>query len=183
MRRLSAEQLRDNMLVVSGLLHPKNGGKPSWPDLPAEILQANPAFLDDNAEKTKGWYPSPLAEQYCRSIFLVQKRTVRVPFLETFDLPENAACCGKRNVSIVAPQALSLMNSPLTTAASRAFAERIRRKVGDDPAHQVAAAFRLALQRSPSKDEASACRTFLMGRRLEELCRAMFNLNEFAYMD
>ena len=70
-----------------------------WPDLPPEVLQANPAFLDDNAEKTKGWYPSPKNEQNVRSIYLVQKRTVRVPFMETFDLPENSASCARRNES------------------------------------------------------------------------------------
>jgi len=45
------------------LLTNKAGGPPVWPDLPPEILQANPAFLDDNEMKTKGWYPSPKAEQ------------------------------------------------------------------------------------------------------------------------
>jgi hypothetical protein len=183
LRRLSAEQLRDALLETSGLMHRKAGGPPSWPELPAEILQANPAFLDDNAEKTKGWYPSAIAEQYCRSIFLVQKRTLRVPFMEAFDQPENAVCCGRRGVSTVAPQALSLMNSPLMEAAAVAFADRIRKRVGDDPFHQVAAAFHLALQRSPAKEELAACRTFLAGRRLEELCRAILNLNEFAYLD
>lgn len=46
------------MLSVSGLLTSKNSGPPQWPDLPREVLEANPAFLDDNETKTKGWYPS-----------------------------------------------------------------------------------------------------------------------------
>jgi hypothetical protein len=183
LRRLSAEQLRDALLQTSGLMHPKRGGPPSWPDLPVEILQANPAFLDDNATKTKGWYPSPIHQQYCRSIYLVQKRTLRVPFMESFDLPENTTCCGKRNVSIVAPQALSLMNSPLTQAVCTAFAKRIERQVGDDPDHQIEAAFRLAFQRSATQSERTECRRFLMSRRSPDLCRALVNLNEFIYLD
>ena len=80
-RRLSAEQLRDSLLFVSGLLTAKADGPPIWPDLPPEVLDSNPAFLDDNPEKTKGWYPSPKPDQYCRSLFLVQKRNTRVPLL------------------------------------------------------------------------------------------------------
>ena len=108
---------------------------------------------------------------------------MRVPFLETFDLPENAVCCGRRSVSTVAPQALTLMNGRLTKEASSAFADRVRRRIGDDPNCQVDSAFQLALQRLPTSAERSACRNFLMGRRLDELCRAVFNLSEFAYLD
>ena len=182
-RRLSAEQLRDALLSVSGLLTAKDSGPPIWPELPVEVLQANPAFLDDNAEKTKGWYPSPKAEQFARGIFLVQKRTVKVPFMETFDLPDNAVSCARRDQSIVAPQALTLLNGPLTIEAAKALAQRIQREAGDAPDAQVPHAFRLTLQRRPAPDEALACRKLLQQRSLPELCRALLNLNEFLYLD
>ena len=182
-RRLSAEQLRDALLAVSGLLTQRDGGPPVWPDLPAEILQANPAFLDDNETKTKGWYPSPKPEQHVRSIYLVQKKTVRVPFMETFDLPENSVSCARRAESIVAPQALSLLNSPLAVEAAKAFAVRVQREAGDQPAAQVNTAFQLAFQRSPAPDEMAACLRLLRQRNLPELCRALLNLNEFVYLD
>src|ERR1043166_4329703 len=153
-RRLSAEQLRDALLAVSGTLQLNhNGGPPIWPDLPAEILQANPAFLDDNAEKTKAWYPSPKTNQNVRSVYLIQKKTVRVPFMETFDLPENSISCGRRTESIVAPQALSLLNSSLSVEAARALAARVEKEAGSDVAKQVERAFLLSLQRAPDKDE------------------------------
>ena len=182
-RRLSAEQLRDAVLHVSGLLTAKSEGPPIWPDVPREVLDANPAIQDDNAEKTKGWYPSPKAEQYCRALFLVQKRNTRVPLLEMFDLPDNSTPCAKREVSTVAPQALMLLNSDLTAEASRAFADRVRRDAGDDPASQVRLAFGLALLRAPDEAEAAACRKLLTQRSLVELCRGLLNLNEFAYVD
>jgi mono/diheme cytochrome c family protein len=183
-RRLSAEQLRDALLAVSGLLKLEHaGGPPVWPDLPPEILQANPAFLDDNETKTKGWYPSPKTNQNVRSVFLIQKRTVRVPFLETFDLPENSVSCARRNESIVAPQALSLLNSSLTVEASRALAGRVQREAGEDLAKQVNRAFALALQRAPAPDERRACMELVRQRSLAELCRALLNLNEFIYVD
>lgn len=183
LRRLSAEQLRDSLLAVSGLLTDKTGGPPVWPDLPSEILQANPAFLDDNATKTKGWYPSPPPEQNARSLFVVQKRTVRVPFLETFDLPENLTSCPCRNSSTVAPQALTLLNSPLGTAAARGLAQRIEAEGPAEPREQVVRLYELALQRSPTNEESSTCETFLKERSLVELCRVVLNLNEFAFRD
>ena len=182
-RRLSAEQLRDALLAVSGLLTEKNGGPPVWPDLPADILQANPAFLDDNAEKTKGWYPSPKHEQHARSIYLVQKRTVRVPFLETFDQPENSVSCARRNESTVAPQALSLLNSPLAVEAAQAFAKRLTSKAGPTSEAQIQRAFVLAFQRQPDRQEMDACLKLARHRGLTEVCRAILNLNEFLYVD
>jgi hypothetical protein len=184
LRRLSAEQLRDALLAVSGLLKTDHaGGPPIWPDLPADILQANPAFLDDNAEKTKGWYPSAKTNQNVRSVYLVQKRTVRVPFLETFDMPENSISCARRTESIVAPQALSLLNGSIAVEAARALAERVKSEAGDDPARQVEKVFAFALQRRPDSAETSQCLELLRSRSLAELCRAMLNVNEFVFVD
>jgi len=182
-RRLSAEQLRDALLSTAGLLTPCAGGPPVWPELPAEILQANPAFLDDNETRTKGWYPSPADRQFVRSVYLVQKRTVRVPFMETFDLPENSTSCARRTESTVAPQALSLLNSSLASQTAQAFDHRVRRDAGDDPGHQVETAYRMIFQRAPTPEEQDRCRRFLKQRPLTELCRALLNLNEFAYVD
>ena len=171
-RRLSAEQLRDALLATAGSLQLVSGGSPVWPDLPAEILQANPAFLDDNATRTKGWYPSPRERQSVRSVFLVQKRTVRVPFMETFDLPENSTSCARRTGSTVAPQALSLLHSPLAVEASQELAKRVRQEAGNDPEAQVRQVFRITLQREPKPDEREACLRLLRRRSLPELCRA-----------
>ena len=182
-RRLTGEALRDSMLAVAGRLIERGGGPPIWPDLPEEVLKANPAFLDDNKEKTKGWYPSPKEKTFVRSIFLVQKRTVRVPMLETFDQPENAVSCARRNVSTVAPQALTLLNSPFATEMAQSFAERVQREAASDPNRQVERAFTLALQRPPSERERAACQHLCEQRSLPELCRALLNLNEFIYID
>jgi hypothetical protein len=182
-RRLRAEQLRDALLFVSGLLSSKAEGPPIWPDLPAEVLGSNPAFLDDNAEKTKGWYPSPKAEQYCRSLFLVQKRNTRVPLLETFDLPDNSTPCARRDASTVAPQALMLLNGQLAVEAARAFAERVKGEAGDDPPRQVRRAFELALQREPDETELNLCQRLLGEQSLAELCRVLVNVNEFVYVE
>lgn len=185
--RLTAEQLRDSLLAVSGNLLQTSGGPPIWPDLPPEILQANPAFLDDNSEKTKGWYPSPIEKQSVRTLYLVQKRTVRAPFLETFDLPENSVSCGRREESTVAPQAFALLNDPEVVRLADAFAERIRAEVDVEASLASDAwihrAYELALQRPPSPEEHAACSQFLKAHSLPALTRALFNLNEFIYVD
>lgn len=183
LRRLSAEQLRDSLLFTSGELQSKSGGPPAWPELPPEVLQANPAFLDDNAEKTKGWYPSPKAEQNVRSVFLVQKRTVRVPFMETFDLPENSGSCARRTVSTVAPQAFALLNGELAVQSAQALAKRVEQEAGSDTSRRIYRVFELALQRLPDPEETRECQRLLQHRTLTELCRVVLNLNEFLYLD
>lgn len=184
LRRLSSEQLRDTLLAVSGLLLQRDdGGPPAWPALPAEILTANPALLDDNTEKTKGWYPSPQEKRNVRSVYEVQKRTVRLPFMETFDQPENAVSCPRRNVSTVAPQALALMNGAVATEAAKALATRVEKDAGSDSASQIRRAFQLTLQRLPDGEEERTCVAALKGRSLAEICRVLLNLNEFAYVD
>lgn len=182
-RRLAAEQVRDAMLHVSGLLDGKRDGPPVWPELPQEVLDSNPAFLDDNAEKTKGWYPSPPEDRFCRSLFLVQKRNTRVPLLEAFDLPDNSLPCARRGVSTTPAQALMLLNGPLTIQASRAWAERVAGEAGADPAARVNRLFALAFQRAPEAEEVEACLVLAEARGLAEVCRALLNVNEFVSVD
>jgi mono/diheme cytochrome c family protein len=183
LRRLEAEALRDRILTASGLMNARMGGPPVWPEIPAEVLQANPAFLDDNETKTKGWYPSPTHEQSVRSLYLVQKRTVRIPFMETFDLPDNSVSCARREASLVAPQALTLLNGTEIELASLAMAEYIRAHFGSQRSEQVEAVFQLALLRKPTANERAIAEGFLAHRSLPELCRAMLNTNEFAFLE
>ena len=182
-RRLSAEQVRDALLTVSGLLDDRRGGPPVWPPLPPEVLASNPAFLDDNAEKTKGWYPSPPEALGCRSLYLVQKRNTPVPLLATLDLPDNAVPCGRRTVSTTAPQALALLNGALAADAARALAARVAHEAGADPDSRLDRLFALALQRPPADEERAACRDLLARGALVEVCRALLNSAEFMYVD
>jgi hypothetical protein len=103
--------------------------------------------------------------------------------METFDQPENSVSCPRRDTSIVAPQALSLLNGPLAVRAARALAERVRREAGTKPDDQMDRLFQLVLQRPPALEEREASRTFLNSRSLAELSRAMLNVNEFIFVD
>ncbi len=183
LRRMDAEAVRDAMLYASGLLLRTSGGPPSWPHLPPEVLQANPAFLDDNETKTKGWYPSPPELQTVRSLFLVQKRGVKIPFMEAFDLPDNSVSCPRRESSIVATQALSLLNGDWSRQASEALAEQIE---ASDPASNIVCihrAYEAVFQRMPTPKEQQLGTEFLDNWSLVELCRALMNTNEFIFVE
>lgn len=183
LKRLSAEQLRDSMLAVSGLLQVRRPTTPIWPPIPEDVLTTNPATLDDNETKTKGWYPSTPAEQTVRTIYLVQKRTIRIPFMETFDLPDNSVSCGCRTVSIVAPQALSLLNGNWGIDAAEALAAKIQRQFPNSPSEQIQAAYLAIFQRTPSDSEHQICVKFMEQRSIAELTRALLNTNEFAFVE
>ena len=182
-RRLTAEQVRDSLLHAAGWLTGPPAGPPVWPELLPEVLQANPAFLDDNAEKTKGWYPSPPEQLRVRSLRLIQKRSVKIPFLETFDLPDNFEACTRRLEAAGAPQALTLLNHPWAAETAHAAAARIEAEVGKEPATQLHRAFMLLLQRPPTAEETAVCQSLLEQRGLAELCRVLFNTSEFLVVE
>jgi hypothetical protein len=145
-------------------------------------LQANPAVLDDNETKTKGWYPSPASDQTVRSLYLIQKRTLRLPWMETFDLPENTVSCPKREISIVAPQALSLLNAPWVAESATEFADQVLVHTGENKTAITVTLFQELLQRSPSAVELEACTQFLQTRRPRDLALVLLNSNEFAFI-
>ena len=68
------------------------------------------------------------------------------------------------------------------TSAAEATAKRISREVAQ-PAEQVARAYALILGRQPGQDEVSVGQEFLAASPLAEYCRALFNLNEFVYVN
>lgn len=186
LKRMSAEQFRDAVLQVAGLLQSRHRGPPVWPILSEDVLQANPAILDDNETKTKGWYPSPENDQSVRTIYLVQKRTLRIPWLETFDLPENTVSCPKREVSIVAPQALSLLNSEWVEHVATVLGDELSVKSyepsGNDGDDWIVRLFERVLSRAPKPSELHACREFLQERSKAELVLVVINTNEFAFI-
>jgi hypothetical protein len=175
LRRLSAEQMRDVVLQTTGMLQHRNGGRPVWPPVSMDALQANPAVLDDNETKTKGWYPSPDHEQTVRSLYLIQKRTVRIPWMETFDLPENTVSCARRDVSIVSSQALALLNADWVWESVKRLTEQ--------PVDRIEGLFERILSRKPTAAERHLCSSYLdRGRSLAELALVLVNSNELAFI-
>jgi hypothetical protein len=106
-----------------------------------------------------------------------------VPMLEVLDLCDTARSSAKRLSTSVATQALTLFNGQFVNQQARSFAERLRREAGVDPAEQIRLAYRLALARLPEPEESAAMLAFVREEGLERMCRVIFNLNEFVYVD
>src|SRR6185436_10524720 len=103
-RRLDAEATRDALLAVSGALRPKQSGPPLWPPVPQHLLDAQPGILETKSDekardRMQEWYSEPIEAADVRSVFLVQKRVLTLPFLQPFDLPDMNVSCGRRDVT------------------------------------------------------------------------------------
>lgn len=213
-QRLDAETLRDNLLAVSGLLRREGGGKAKWPAVPEELLYAQPgiqeAIKGEDGGRMQGWFTDPPQETDVRSLYLVRKRCLPIPFLQAFDLPDTTVSCARRDRTVVAPQALMLLNSEDGVRYARALAERLlneeRAKVDANSGGLdtlgptiVQRAFRDTLGRRPDAEEERLSLEFLKSqveqhraagepeaaelKAVVDLCRAVLNLNEFAYYD
>ncbi len=184
--RLDAETTRDAMLAVSGTLLPKDSGPPVWTPVPQHLLDAQPAILETKSDKgardrLQEWFTDPLEKTDVRSIFLVQKRSLILPFLQPFDLPDPNVSCGQRDVTTVPAQALQLFNSAFSERMCVAFAARVEREAKEG--ERVERSMMLALGRPPSAKERARADEFLRRHRLVDWCRVLLNLNEFVYVD
>ena len=118
-----------------------------------------------------------------RSVYLLARRNLRLPFLGAFDQPDAATSCSRRESSTHALQALELLNGTLANDLAGSFADRLRREAGTDPAAQVELAYRLAAGRPPTPREKELAVAFLRTQPLQEFALAVFNLNAFLYVD
>jgi hypothetical protein len=175
-RRLEAEAIRDSMLAVSGRLNPKMYGPSMYPFVPKEALAGS-------SDPNTIWKPFDETEASRRTIYAFMKRSLAVPLLELLDVADSTRPCDKRLTTTVAPQALTLFNGDFVNRQARHFAARLVREVGDDQGRQIERAYALALCRPPTETELALMRAFLREEPLEQMCRMIFNLNEFVYAD
>jgi hypothetical protein len=185
-RRLEGEAIRDSMLACAGTLNLKAFGPPVVPPLTGPEL----AGLFD----AKGKWPvtTDTGEHTRRSIYLLVRRTFTYPLFAAFDPPEVMTSCPRRQQTIVPTQALTLLNSPLAREQTVAFARRLRQECGTDPEAVVGHTWRLAFGRLATPAERDRVLAFLRARTagssdgeaaLADLCLALFNANEFVYVD
>lgn len=103
--------------------------------------------------------------------------------METFDLPENAVSCGRRESSLVAPQSLAMMNGHLSLEASQRIAKTILGDTTLNQQEQIEELFRVVLSRNPREQELGSCKLFLESRTIVELCLVLLNTNEFVFVE
>lgn len=175
-RRLAAEEIRDAVLSVAGKLNLKAGG-------PSVVTPVESDLVDLLYKPSQWSVTHDRDEHFRRSIFLLAKRNLRLPFMEVFDQPDAQTSCARRESSTHAPQALELLNGQFSNELAGALAERLQREAGADAARQVELAFRLVAGRPPSETEAARALAFVGNQPLREFALAMLNLNAFLYVD
>ena len=175
-RRLEAEEIRDAMLTVSGSLNAKTGGQGVIVPVDKDLTQ----FL----YKPSQWAVSPDPREHDRrSVYLLAKRNLRLPFMEVFDSPDLQISCPRRESSTHPPQALELLNGDFSNRMAEAFAARLQREAGSSPAKQITLAYRLATGRAPTAVESQLAMKFLSSQPLREFSLAVLNLNRFLYVN
>jgi hypothetical protein len=199
-RRLEGEVIRDAMLRIAGVLNRRMFGPSARPRLPEGISPRYAWKADEN-----------LGDQFRRSIYVLAKRNQRLPLLDVFDLPDMHHSCAMRSVTTTAPQALLMLNSRQTFELAGRWAGRLLERYYNDAEGLVAEAYLTAFGRSAAPDEVAAALEFLetqsqfaeqppervtdpqvdgsgesRGPKLTtvtDFCHAMFNANEFVYVD
>jgi hypothetical protein len=184
-RRLDAESLRDAILAVAGDLDTRIGGPSFKAPIDAEALEGL-------SMKGSAWAPSPPEECRRRSLYLFTKRGLIVPLMTTFDMCDTTVPTGKRDVSVVALQALSLLNNGWVRGEADACAGRVLAAAAA-PEARVDDAWRRVLGRLPTASERAAAlehvATQSAGDPARErlawasLCQVLFNTNEFISID
>ncbi len=152
--RLDAELVRDNVLMISGLLVLKVGG-PS-------VKPYQPSGYWENLNFPPRDYEADLGEnQYRRGLYTWWQRSFLHPSLLAFDAPSREECAADRARANTPQQALVLLNDPTYVEAARALAQRILKEGGEDVPSRLTWAWREALGRAPREDEVAAARAVL----------------------
>jgi hypothetical protein len=208
-RRLEAEAVRDSVLAAAGTLNPAVGGRSVKVPLEPEVYD----LIFTEGEPDGLWPVTPDAAQHARrSLYLFNKRNVRLPMLEALDQPDTLNSCAFRPVSTFAPQALILMNGPFVQEQGKALALKLAKESGDT-VKQIEALYRRAVGRAARPEEMKLATEFLDAqtetirdrlrarlpvgldpaalpagadlahtRALADLCVALFNTHEFVYL-
>ena len=185
-RRLSAEEIRDSLLTVSGLLDRTPAGQHPFPEESEWRYTQHRPFV-------------AVYETSHRSVYLMQQRIRKQPFLSIFDGADTNATTATRSPSTTPVQALFLMNDKLAHEAADKLAVRVGLAFDEDP-KRIDYAYRLCFGRPAAEDEVATGRQYLRGCRerlnsanipwdqqaraaLASYMRVLMSSNEFLYVD
>ncbi len=178
-RRLEAEAVRDAMLAVSGRLDPAMFG----PSVPVHLT----SFMEGRGRPSRS---GPLDGDGRRTIYLGVRRNFPAPMLLAFDFPTLPSCLGRRNVSNVPAQALTLLNDPFVLDQARTWAG-LALKGGTCAEDRLDGLYRAAFARPPDDRERSEALAFLDAHRpggrddasaWADLCHVLINTKEFLFI-
>jgi hypothetical protein len=152
--RLTAEQIRDQALAVSGLLSPKMHGPSVMPYQPDGIWQ--------NPYSGAKWETAAGENQYRRALYTYWRRTAPYPAMVSFDSPTREFCVSRRSRTNTPLQALVTLNDPAYVEAAQALARAMFERAveagtvpegsGEFEQEAIRYGFRRALSRLPDSD-------------------------------
>ena len=174
-RKLEAESLRDAVLAVAGKLDLTMGG-PSFRDFVIEKPEHSPHYQYHLAD-----VEDPRLHR--RAIYRFLVRSQPQPLMAALDCADPSMSVDRRNETNNSLQALALFNNRLLVAMAAHFANRVTRDAGADPETAVGRAVELALGRPASESERHLLADLARTHGLQQACRAIFNLNEFVFVD
>lgn len=177
-RRLEAEEIRDSMLALSGKLNEKAGGPSVMISIDAELI--------NDLKRPQNWQTTrDKKEHYRRTLYMIYKRNLILPFMQVFDSPDTLLSCARRDQSTHAPQALELMNGKTSNELAAALAGRLA-QAGSTPRQRIEYGWKLVTGRAPKPQEIDLSLTYLNDNSevaLKEFALTLFNLNAFLYVN
>jgi hypothetical protein len=157
-KRMDAEILRDSMIFAGGQMNQKFHGPMIKIPLEPEVYD----LIFTEGEPDGLWLANPDPhEHFRRSVYLFNKRNVRLPLLEVFDQPDTLVTCPIRNSSTHAPQALTMLNGPLSQELCLALAANIIDAAGTKQEDWTTLLWQRVLGRIPTPIEQENAMTFL----------------------
>jgi hypothetical protein len=177
-RRLEAEEIRDTMLAISGRLNQKAGG-------PSVMVSIDPELIKD-LKRPQYWVTTrDRTEHDRRTIYMIYKRNLILPFMQVFDSPDTLLSCARRDQSTHAPQALELLNGTVSNDLAVSLAKRLQAAAGTTR-ERVDYAWRLAAGRLPNERERLLSLKYLDDpdpAAATEFALSLFNSNAFLYVN
>jgi hypothetical protein len=190
-RRLEGEAIRDAILQTSGELSPRMFGPSAKPEIPKAVRGRYEWETDEAA-----------ADRNRRSIYILAKRNLRFPLFEIFDQPDLHNSCPERSNTTTAPQALTLLNGEFPLEQAEQWSRRLAAEQGSDTTAIIRTVWQAAFGREPGEAEIAQAKEFLRQQTetlaatsqpgvgtppaeaaLIDFCHAIFNANEFLYID
>ena len=169
-RRLSAEEIRDSVLMICGKLDLKMGG-PGF-----RLYQ----YLQDNVAT---YHPLDKhgPETYRRAVYHQNARASRTDLMTDFDQPDCAFSASRRASTTTPLQALTMLNHQFTLDMAQFFAQKLSGKTSE-PKEQTRLAFLDVFGREPTPEENTECVNHIQSHSLTSLCRVLLNTSEMIYV-
>ncbi|MCA9061943.1 MAG: PSD1 domain-containing protein [Planctomycetaceae bacterium] len=170
-RRMEAEGIRDNILLVSGDLDLRMGG-PGFDGFEVEM------------ENVRHYFPKTSygPGDWRRMVYMTKVRMEKESTFGVFDCPDGSQVVARRTLSTTPLQALNLLNSEFILQQAEHLARRAVQEHPEDLTSQIELIWRLCYSRRPTPAECDDAKAFVAAFELNQLCRAVLNSNEFLFI-